>query len=146
MIKENEAYNKLVECGIRPSVQRLAIMEYLLTHFTHPTVDDIYNSLSKKIKTLSRTTVYNTLRMLAEHHAAQMLTIDDHHICYDGRTEPHAHFICKECGKLVDLFDIDVPNLNGQTTASGDLIDDSHLYFRGVCANCQAKNARQQAV
>ena len=32
------AYNRLIECDIRPSVQRIAIMDYLLTHPIHPTL------------------------------------------------------------------------------------------------------------
>ena len=39
--KENEAYARLQKNGLKPSVQRLAIMEYLLTHFTHPTIDEV---------------------------------------------------------------------------------------------------------
>lgn len=29
-----------------------------------------------------------------------MITIDDHRVCYDGITEPHAHFFCKRCEKF----------------------------------------------
>lgn len=32
--------------GVKPSLQRLAIMEYLMTHRTHPTADEIFNALS----------------------------------------------------------------------------------------------------
>ncbi len=39
MIQDLHRY--LMEYGIRPSLQRLAIMEYLVTHPTHPTADEI---------------------------------------------------------------------------------------------------------
>ena len=45
--------------NIKPSVQRIAIMKYLMEHRTHPTVDEIYTALSPTIPTLSKTTVYN---------------------------------------------------------------------------------------
>ena len=80
-MKGNEVYDRLTAHGIKPSVQRLEIMKYLMTHHTHPTVEDVYTALCKKIPTLSRTTVYNTLRMFAEHKAAQMLTIDERRVC-----------------------------------------------------------------
>ena len=99
----DSVYNKLIELGIRPSVQRVAIMNYLATHHTHPTVEEVFLSLKKKLPTVSRTTVYNTLRMLSEHGAASMITIDDHRVCYDGVTEPHAHFFCKRCEKSIRL-------------------------------------------
>ena len=42
----------------------------------HPTVDEIYQALVDHIPTLSKTTVYNTLRLLMEHGVVRMLTID----------------------------------------------------------------------
>lgn len=50
--------------NIKPSVQRIAIMKYLMEHRTHPTVDEIYTALSPTIPTLSKTTVYNTLKTM----------------------------------------------------------------------------------
>lgn len=35
--------------NIKPSVQRIAIMKYLMEHRTHPTVDEIYTALSPTI-------------------------------------------------------------------------------------------------
>ena len=72
-MKQTEAYARLVERGIRPSVQRIAIMDYLIKHPTHPTIDEVYQSLCENVPTLSRTTVYNTLRMLSEKHACENL-------------------------------------------------------------------------
>ena len=80
------AYQKLLDCGIRPSLQRIEIMRYLQTHKTHPTIDDIYVELKKRIPSVSRTTIYNTLRMFSEKGGALMITIDEHRVCYDGCT------------------------------------------------------------
>lgn len=136
---ETEVYTKLIEHGVRPSLQRIAILQYLLTHFNHPTVDDVYRALCTKIPTLSRTTVYNTLRLLADHHVAQMLTIDDHHLCYDGNVEPHVHFICKECGKVVDLFSEKAPSLRKPVVVDGNIIEEKQLFYRGICKECASK-------
>lgn len=104
-MKHSDAVTRLVEHGIKPSVQRIEIMHYLMTHFTHPTVEEVYKALLPKIPTLSRTTVYNTLRMFSEHNAAKMITINEHRVCYDGDVSLHAHFICKCCRKVYDIFD-----------------------------------------
>ena len=77
--------------GIQPSKPRIAICEYIMTHHTHPTVEDVYKGLCTKIASLSLTTVYNTLRLFSEHGVAQMITINDHNVCYDGNTTPHVH-------------------------------------------------------
>ena len=130
-----DAYDRLVENGIKPSMQRLEIMQYLLTHFTHPTVEEIYKGLVSKVPTLSRTTVYNTLRMFSEKNAAQMITIDDHRVCYDGNTDRHAHFYCKCCHRIIDVFDeVAFPQVQGEI--AGNRVDDVQFYFKGVCADC----------
>lgn len=71
------AYEYLLSYHIKPSVQRIAIMDYLLNHKTHPCIDEIHTALCKEIPTLSKTTVYNTLKLFVEHGAAKMLTIDE---------------------------------------------------------------------
>lgn len=128
-----------MERGIRPSMQRLAIMDYLINHPIHPTIDDVYQALSNKVPTLSRTTVYNTLRMLSENQAAQMITIDEHRICYDGNVESHVHFYCKKCGKIIDLFGEQAPKLEGEKTVEGNIIQEEQLYYKGICAKCAKK-------
>lgn len=133
------AYQKLMDCGIRPSVQRIEIMRYLLTHHTHPTVDEVFVNLKKRIPTVSRTTIYNTLRMFSEKGAALMITIDEHRVCYDGTTVPHAHFCCKHCGRVFDFHDVRPPRMvSGQM--EGFTIEDAQLYYKGICPDCQRKD------
>lgn len=134
------AYKRLVDSNLRPSTQRLAIMTYLLSHRTHPTVEDVYQGVVKDVPTLSRTTVYNTLRLFSERRAAQMITIDDHHVCYDGDIHPHVHFLCRECGRVLDLMDEKAPKLKKRSiTRDGNLIDEAQLYYKGVCRECLEK-------
>ena len=52
-----DVVKRLQNHNIKPSVQRIAIMNYLIEHRTHPTVDEIYTALSPSIPTLSKTTV-----------------------------------------------------------------------------------------
>ncbi len=142
MTTENEALERLSIGGIRSSAQRLAIMEYLLTHRTHPTVEDVYCGLCDKISTLSRTTVYNTLRMFSECHVAQMITIDDHRVCYDGDISPHVHFFCRKCGRVFDLMDEKAPTLSDPVEIDGHLIEEQQLYYKGVCRDCLNETER----
>lgn len=133
---ENEALHRLSRSGIRPSLQRLAIMEYLLSHRTHPTVEDVYNGLSGNISTLSKTTVYNTLRMFAERQVATMITIDDHHVCYDGDIHPHVHFFCRKCGRVYDLMGEEAPRQEAPLKVEGHRVEERQLYYKGICEGC----------
>lgn len=74
---KESAQNRLRRYNIKPSVQRMAVLDYLMTHHTHPTADTIFNALYPSIPTLSKATVYNTLNLLTEHGVIQMITIDE---------------------------------------------------------------------
>lgn len=128
---------RLQEHNIKPSVQRIAIMKYLMEHRTHPTVDEIYTALSPTIPTLSKTTVYNTLKILSEQGAAQTLTIDERNTCYDADTTPHAHFLCKRCGRIYDLPCDDSIKKVVDTDMDGHEVQEIHYYYKGICKQCK---------
>lgn len=129
----------LAQHGIKPSPQRMAVMEYLMEHRTHPTVEEIYLALLPDIPTLSKTTVYNTLKVLVEQGAALQLTINDKKTCYDADTSPHAHFLCTHCGKVSDIKLLNTELCNDAEIPLGYRVEQSDLYFRGLCRKCALK-------
>lgn len=131
-----KSYDYLISYNIKPSVQRMAIMDYLLTHKTHPSVDEIYLALCDEIPTLSKTTVYNTLKLFVDHGAALMLTIDEKNACFDGDTSLHAHFLCKKCGRIFDLpYSSEVQKVE-QIDMNGFQVEEVHQYYKGICPEC----------
>ncbi|MDD4200109.1 MAG: Fur family transcriptional regulator [Eubacteriales bacterium] len=120
--------------NINLSYQRLKVLEYLVQNQNHPTVDQIFTDLQKKIPTLSKTTVYNTLRILIEAGLVRVITIEDNETRYDIEVKNHGHFKCESCGTIFN-FDLDIDELN-----SSDLknfkINDKNVYFKGICPRC----------
>ncbi|MDR1406052.1 MAG: transcriptional repressor [Prevotellaceae bacterium] len=135
------AINRLQQHGIKPSLQRISIMEYLMKNYTHPTADIIFNNLYPAIPTLSRTTVYNTLKLLAQQGAISELTIDEKNVRYDADISLHAHFRCKHCGSVYDLPIEHQPPI-AVKTIPGFEITESHLYCKGYCKKCKTKASR----
>ena len=136
-------YDYLLSFNVKPSVQRMASMDYLLTHRTHPSIDEINLALCDDIPTLSKTTVYNTLKLFVEHGAAQMLTIDEKNACYDADITLHAHFLCKKCNKI---FDFPAPAEDMQVAQMKDKgfqLEDVHYYYRGICPQSKQQNEEQ---
>ncbi|MDR0893136.1 MAG: transcriptional repressor [Mediterranea sp.] len=138
--KISDAYARLLDHGIKPSMQRLAIMEYLMAHRTHPSADEIFTALVVNMPTLSKTTVYNTLKLFAEQGAALMLTIDDRNANFDADTSIHSHFQCKRCGRIYDIRtpeaikEAEVPDLREHS------VTESHYYYKGICKECLKTN------
>ena len=121
--------------GIKPSYQRVRVFEYLIKNKNHPTVDMVFRALVGEIPTLSKTTVYNTLKLFAEKNIVIVINIEDNEIRYDADTSVHGHFKCEKCGKVYD-FQFDEENLNIKTIEDFDF-HQTHLYIKGICKNCK---------
>ncbi|MDD3079505.1 MAG: transcriptional repressor [Paludibacter sp.] len=126
----------LLQYAIKPSVQRTAVMDYLLKNRTHPTIDEIYTALSPSMPTLSKTTVYNTLNLFLEKGAVQALVIDEKNARYDIDTSAHAHFICKKCGKVYDIFGLK-PEVFELPQNPNFTIDSVEIAYSGTCNACK---------
>jgi Fe2+ or Zn2+ uptake regulation protein len=128
----------LKKYGIKPSVQRIAIMDYLLSHKTHPTADEIYSALQPTMPTLSKTTVYNTMKLFVEYGAALGLNIEEKNLRFDGDTSLHAHFICLECGAVHDFFPHQIEALEDaqRSEVDGFKITETQVYYKGYCKTC----------
>ena len=126
--------NTLLSHGIKPSYQRIKIMEYLLEKKNHPTVDGIYNHLVKQIPTLSKTTVYNTLNLFMEKDLVKVLTIEENETRYDADVANHGHFKCQGCGEIFD-FPINIDNFETDKL-KGFEIKKKDVYFKGICPYC----------
>ena len=129
----------LTTYDIKPSVQRIAIMDYLKERKIHPTADEIFNALSSSMPTLSKTTVYNTLKLFTEQGAALCINIEEKNARFDGDISHHAHFICLGCGCI---YDICMEQLESVTVKNIDelAITEVHLYYKGYCKKCREKN------
>ena len=136
---EVQAQEYLNSKDIRPSIHRIAIMKYLLEHSTHPTVDDIFNDLHEEIPTLSKTTIYNTLKLFSEKNAALVLNIEEKNVHFDGDTHPHNHFRCIKCGKIFDLPLNENINFANEQYNGFEVID-TQVYHKGFCPKCKENN------
>jgi Fur family ferric uptake transcriptional regulator/Fur family peroxide stress response transcriptional regulator len=128
------AQQKLNEFNIKPSLHRIAVLQYLMDHYTHPDADLVFNALSPKIPTLSKTTVYNVLKLLAENGVVRCITIDEKMQRFDANISEHAHFKCKHCGKIIDL-PILSKNIKVKNTQKLK-IDGMDIFLYGSCPLC----------
>ena len=127
----------LKEHGIPPSLQRIKILEYLHNFKTHPTADMIYRALADEIPTLSKTTVYNTLKAFTEKGIIMELSLFENEVRYEYNTEPHIHFKCINCGKIYDISKSFECLKNEEI--EGHKVLEHHINLKGICKNCLNK-------
>lgn len=124
----------LQERNINLSHQRLKVLEYLTSHNTHPSTEEIYEALHQEITTLSKSTVYNTLKVLVEAGVVRELMIENNEARYDIITDFHGHFKCEQCGKIYN-FDVKLDDM-AYSGLRNFLIRQKDVYFKGVCPDC----------
>ena len=132
-ISDNDIASMMHEAGVRPSVQRIAIMSYIGNSRRHPSADEIYRHLQAAMPTLSRTTVYNALHTLAELSLLRELEIESGMTRDDLAAQaPHAHFRCRECGRIFDL-----PLFSRlEESFPGYKVDSVDVFYKGLCPEC----------
>jgi Fe2+ or Zn2+ uptake regulation protein len=127
----------LKDKGVSLSHQRLMVLAYLRDHTTHPTADEVYTALKPELSTLSKTTVYNTLRVLADSGLVKTLTIQGHETRFDLKDVDHGHFKCLACGEIYDV-PMDLGALVPGSLEGWD-VRETDVHFKGVCPECANK-------
>ncbi len=125
--------NKYSHYGLRLTPQRIAILDYLDGNKSHPSAEDIYRAVAKKLPTMSLATVYNTLSALERRGQLLKVTIDPSKARYDPNTFPHHHLICTLCKTIADVdtrYRLALPDTDFEVTGS-------HVEFYGICPKCR---------
>ena len=123
----------------RMTKQRAVILEVLRSIHSHPTADEIYGMVRKKLPRISLGTVYRNLELLT--NAGEISRLDRAGIQkhFDGNTMPHHHVRCKECGKIGDIFPpAAFPSMSG-VRSEDFTIHGMEVEFVGLCRDCEKK-------
>lgn len=119
---------------ISPSYTRMRIYYLLESSKTHPTVEAIYKELIEELPTLSKTTVYNVLKLFIEKKLVNEVNIGTNEKRYELITKKHSHFICQVCNRIYDIpF---VCSEIEHKVIKGFEITDQEVNLKGICPSC----------
>ncbi|MGM9925749.1 MAG: Fur family transcriptional regulator [Bacillus sp. (in: firmicutes)] len=123
--------------GIKVTAQRRAILEYLITHTTHPTAAEIYHELEGIYHCKSISTVYNNLHVFKKAGVVRELAFGDTASRFELCKENHYHVICLDCGIIEDfrypsLYEVE----QIAEKVTGLHINNHHFELYGYCRNC----------
>jgi len=117
--------------------QRRVILEELRKVDTHPSADEVYEMVRKRLPRISLGTVYRNLEILSESGDIQKLEPGCSLKRFDGNPSEHCHIRCVRCNRVADVpmapaLQIDLKRIN-----SNDFEIIGHrLEFLGVCSRC----------
>lgn len=119
------------------SRQRESIKKYLETHHTHPTAETVYLDIREEFPNISLGTVYRNLNFLAGTGDIVRISSGNGPDRYDGNTRPHCHFICNQCGKLLDMDMEPCQEIDQQANLNFPGVITGHVtHFFGLCPDC----------
>ena len=118
--------------------KRDAILTCLRQTTVHPSAEWIFTQLKPDIPDLSMGTVYRNLTLFKEQGVIASVGTVKGVERFDGNTDPHVHFFCTQCGAVVDLTGLAVPEeLNkAAATETGGQVGTCQLTFTGICMEC----------
>jgi len=131
---------KLKETRLKLTSQRLAVIEVLVDKTPlHPSAYLIYHDASKRVKSLSLSTVYSILNEFSKRGIIKMLEFDKVENRYESNITEHINLICKGCKKIMDYklpLKVDTDEV---ARKSGFRVTDSRFEYYGYCEECKKK-------
>jgi Fur family peroxide stress response transcriptional regulator len=135
-----ECINLLKEKGVKVTAQRIAILELLRNNKEHLTVERIFEEVKKKFPAISLGTVYAVLFVLRQKNLVSEVKIAPGKASFEARLDVHHHFYCLRCEKVTDI-NIPFCHTIEKREVEGNIIEECHGYFYGICKQCREKNA-----
>ena len=123
---------------MRMTRQRRVILEELRAAAEHPSADELYQRVRRRLPRVSLATVYRNLELLCERGSARRLDWSGGQMRFDGKTHPHYHIRCVRCGRVEDAAVQPMDDLEARLAGKTDYRVLGHrLEFVGLCGACR---------
>ena len=125
------------QLNLRRTRQRQVILEELRKVDTHPSADEVYEMVRKRLPRISLGTVYRNLEILSQNGEIQKLELGSSLKRFDGIAANHHHIRCIHCDRVADApEDFDVTINHDLKKATDFKILGHRLEFTGICPDC----------
>ena len=126
--------------GMKITPQRIAIYKELFSSKKHPSASAIYRKIKKYYPNISLGTVNSTLLVFATIGLAKVVESSGDPKRFDPNLEPHHHFKCIKCGKIVDFQSNAYDNVAVPVEIDKKFVVlGKRIYLEGLCDKCKKK-------
>lgn len=117
--------------------QRKVILEALQGLRSHPTADQVYQIVRRRLPRISLGTVYRNLDTLASVGLIRDIRLGGSPRRFDGMIDPHYHVRCLRCGRVDDAPVKPIRSIERAARRASDYEMVGHrLEFIGLCPRC----------
>lgn len=128
------------EQGLKVTPQRAAVYEAVAVLDTHPSADEIYRIVAKKLPNISFDTVNRTLLTFAEHGIIDILESVSGVRRFEPNLGQHHHLQCVRCGKVIDFEYTEYNDLPVPESVKREFtVVKKRVCLTGFCSQCSRK-------
>jgi Fur family peroxide stress response transcriptional regulator len=126
------------ENGIAVTHQRQVLYETMQAMHGHPSPEEVYARVKKKVPAISLATVYKNIHLFVESGVFREVSLHHGSVRVEMNREPHHHVVCSKCKKITDIGEKEL-GLQPQRKRlpGGFLVERYAVDVIGVCSKCQ---------
>lgn len=136
----------LRKIGLKHTGQRDTILHTFLETREHLSTDELHRLVKKRDPKIGFTTVYRTLKLLAECGLASEVAFHDGIARYEHQhnRRSHHHMVCTDCGASVEFFSPEVDKIEQEIGRKFRYETRRHTFqIYGMCEECRKKSSRK---
>ncbi|MGA1981496.1 MAG: transcriptional repressor [Acidobacteriaceae bacterium] len=139
LVYESKPFRVLCrENGIAVTHQRQVLYEVMRTMHGHPSPEEIYARVKKKVPAISLATVYKNIHLFVERGVFQKMSMHHGSVRVEMNREPHHHMVCSKCRKTTDIGEKELGLVTKRSRLPGGFLAERYAVdVIGVCATCQ---------
>ncbi len=139
---EESFNNHLKRVGLKHTGQRDAILRTFLETHEHLSTEELHHLVQRSDPRIGFTTVYRTLKLLADCGLAGEVEFHDGVTRYERQYNRHSHhhMVCTECGASVEFFSPEIEKIEQEIGRKHRYLTTRHTFqVYGICDQCQKK-------
>jgi Fur family peroxide stress response transcriptional regulator len=139
LVNEARSFRELCrEQGIAATHQRQVLYEVMKTMHGHPSPEEVYAKVKKKVPAISLATVYKNIHLFVESGVFREVSMHHGSLRVEMNDEAHHHMVCSKCKTITDIGEKELGLASKQDKLPGGfLVERYAVDVIGICAKCQ---------
>src|SRR5271155_2973073 len=118
--------------------QRQVLYEVMKTMHGHPSPEEVYAKVKKRVPAISLATVYKNIHLFVESGVFRELSMHHGSLRVEMNDEAHHHMVCSKCKRITDIGEKELGLVSKQDKLPGGfLVERYAVDVIGICAKCQ---------
>ena len=124
--------------GLAATHQRQVLYEVMQTMPGHPSPEEVYARVKKRIPAISLATVYKNIHLFVERGVLKEVSMHHGSLRVELNSHPHHHMVCSHCKAITDIEEDDFGVLPALGRPPGGFeVERYAIDVIGICAACQ---------